>query len=105
DNKDENQTLEHGNLLSCRKNILSFMASPRTAAAVILVRLSPMGEAIEVYWVRRAPQMMFQGGFYAFPGGPLDPEEDARVCAARELFGEVGVRMDATTLIDAARGA
>src|SRR5207247_5263666 len=76
------------------------MASPRSAAAVILVRpspgprslngpgLSPMGEAIEVFWVRRAAQMIFQGVFYAFPGGQLDLEEDARVCAARELFEE-----------------
>src|SRR5499427_5492401 len=77
--------------------ILSFMASPRSAAAVVLVReLSQL----EVFWVRRAPHMVFQGGFYAFPGGQLDPEEDARVCAARELFEEIGVRIDPTTLVE-----
>src|SRR5436309_1063233 len=96
-----------------RKNILTFMASPRSAAAVILVRPSPgatrrplpvgEAEAIEVFWVRRAPQMIFQGGFYAFPGGQLDPEEDARVCAARELFEEIGVRIDPTTLVEVGR--
>ena len=47
--------------------------------------------------------MMFQGGFYAFPGGQLDPNEDAKVCAARELFEEVGVRVDPATLVDVGR--
>src|SRR4030095_14709429 len=76
------------------------MASPRSAAAVILVRETPQ---LEVFWVRRAPQMMFQGGFYAFPGGQLDPNEDVKVCAARELLEEVGVRVDPATLIDVGR--
>jgi glyoxylase-like metal-dependent hydrolase (beta-lactamase superfamily II)/ADP-ribose pyrophosphatase YjhB (NUDIX family) len=47
--------------------------------------------------------MMFQGGFYAFPGGQLDANEDARVCAARELFEEVGVRIDPGKFIDVGR--
>ena len=76
------------------------MASPRSAAAVILVRENP---ELEVFWVRRAPQMVFQGGFYAFPGGQLDPYEDSRVCAARELFEEIGVRVDPAALIDVGR--
>src|SRR5437870_7078433 len=87
-------------LLGLPKNILTFMASPRSAAAVILVREEP---DLEVFWVRRAPHMMFQGGFYAFPGGQLDPNEDAKVCAARELFEEVGVRVEPSTLIDVGR--
>jgi glyoxylase-like metal-dependent hydrolase (beta-lactamase superfamily II)/8-oxo-dGTP pyrophosphatase MutT (NUDIX family) len=76
------------------------MASPRSAAAVILVREAP---ELEVFWVRRSPQMIFQGGFYAFPGGQLDPNEDAKVCATRELFEEVGVRIDPATLTDVGR--
>ena len=76
------------------------MASPRSAAAVILVRGS---DDLEVYWVRRAEKMAFQGGFHAFPGGQLDPEEDARVCAARELFEEIGVRVEPATLIEVGR--
>jgi glyoxylase-like metal-dependent hydrolase (beta-lactamase superfamily II)/8-oxo-dGTP pyrophosphatase MutT (NUDIX family) len=76
------------------------MASPRSAAAVILVREVP---ELEVFWMRRAPQMMFQGGFYAFPGGQLDPNEDVKVCAARELFEEVGVRVDPAALVDVGR--
>jgi 8-oxo-dGTP pyrophosphatase MutT (NUDIX family) len=50
------------------------MASPRSAAAVVLVRENP---ELEVFWVRRAPQMTFQGGFYAFPGGQLDDDSTA----------------------------
>src|SRR5438105_6029376 len=76
------------------------MASPRSAAAVILVRED---DSLQVFWVRRAPHMMFQGGFFAFPGGQLDPDEDAKVCAARELFEEIGVRIDPITLIEVGR--
>jgi endoribonuclease LACTB2 len=76
------------------------MADPRAAAAIILVREQP---ELEVFWVRRAPQMMFQGGFYAFPGGQLDPKEDAKVCAARELLEETGVHIDPDGLIDIGR--
>jgi ribonuclease/clavin/mitogillin len=76
------------------------MASPRSAAAVVLVRENP---ELEVFWVRRAPQMTFQGGFYAFPGGQLDPNEDVKVCAARELLEEVGTRLDPASLIDVGR--
>ena len=47
--------------------------------------------------------MVFQGGFHAFPGGQLDPNEDARVCAARELEEEVGVKVDPAMLRDVGR--
>jgi len=47
--------------------------------------------------------MSFQGGFYAFPGGQLDPNEDAAECAARELFEEIGVQINPATLIDVGR--
>jgi ribonuclease/clavin/mitogillin len=47
--------------------------------------------------------MTFQGGFYAFPGGQLDPSEDVKVCAARELREEVGTRLDPASLIDVGR--
>ena len=86
--------------LGSPKNILTFMSSPRSAAAVILVKETPQ---LEVFWMRRAPHMMFQGGFYAFPGGQLDPNEDAKICAARELLEEAGVRLDPATLIDVGR--
>src|SRR4051794_729342 len=73
---------------------------PKYAAAVVLIRKRPH---LEVFWVRRSPHLMFQGGFYAFPGGQLDSAEDDRVCAARELMEEVGVRVDPASLVDIGR--
>ena len=50
-------------------------AEPRPAASVIIVRDAPPGtpEPIDVYMVRRQRSMKFLGGFYAFPGGKVDP--------------------------------
>ena len=76
------------------------MKQPRSAAAVVLTRKKPH---LEVFWVKRSPQLAFQGGFYAFPGGQLDPSEDDRICAARELLEEVGVRVDPASLMDIGR--
>jgi glyoxylase-like metal-dependent hydrolase (beta-lactamase superfamily II)/ADP-ribose pyrophosphatase YjhB (NUDIX family) len=53
--------------------------------------------------MRRGPRMTFQSGFHAFPGGKLDPNEDARACAVRELFEETGARVEADSLTDAGR--
>lgn len=75
----------------------------RDAAVVILVREGQAG--LEVFWVRRGEAVSFSGGFYAFPGGTLDPadrgvalagapcDEDAalRLCAIRETLEEAGV--------------
>jgi ribonuclease/clavin/mitogillin len=76
------------------------MANVRWAAAIILVRGN---SDLEVFWVRRAPHMAFQPGFFAFPGGQLDPSEDSRVCAARELEEEVGITIDPAVLLDVGR--
>jgi glyoxylase-like metal-dependent hydrolase (beta-lactamase superfamily II)/8-oxo-dGTP pyrophosphatase MutT (NUDIX family) len=77
-------------------------ARPRLASAVVLWRHGPRGR--ELFWVRRGAPLRFAAGFFAFPGGGVDPE-DARVpvrgltgesaaevaAAARELFEETGV--------------
>ena len=76
------------------------MKQPKSAAAVVLIRKRPH---LEVFWMKRSPQLAFQGGFYAFPGGQLDPSEDDRICAARELLEEVGVRVDPASLMDIGR--
>ena len=47
--------------------------------------------------------MFFQGGFHAFPGGQVDPGEDARVCAVREISEEIGVKLDPAALLDVGR--
>src|SRR5947207_13864125 len=54
-------------------------AEPRPAASVLIVRDAPPGapEPIEVYMVRRQRSMKFLGGFYAFPGGKVDPGDAA----------------------------
>jgi glyoxylase-like metal-dependent hydrolase (beta-lactamase superfamily II)/8-oxo-dGTP pyrophosphatase MutT (NUDIX family) len=74
----------------------------RDAAVVILHRRAPHG--LEVFWLKRDRALRFGGGFYAFPGGTVDPGDAAvpvegahgldaalLVAAARELFEETGV--------------
>ena len=58
---------------------------PKPAASVVLVRPAPPGasEAIEVYMIRRQRSMKFLGGFYAFPGGKVDPADGAPAALAR----------------------
>src|ERR1044071_440833 len=81
------------------------VATPKDAAAVILLRAGTDPTNPEVFWVRRSRRMAFLGGFHAFPGGQRDasdaetpvkncedPEGAAMIaCAARELFEELGV--------------
>lgn len=78
---------------------------PKDAAAVILLRHQTDPKNPEVFWVRRSEKLSFLGGFYAFPGGKMDPPDmevqvancadseaaAAISCAARELFEEAGV--------------
>lgn len=80
-------------------------ATPKDAAAVILVRHGEDDSSPQVFLARRSARLAFLGGFYAFPGGqrelsdaeiPVAHLEDADLsamiaCAARELFEEVGV--------------
>jgi glyoxylase-like metal-dependent hydrolase (beta-lactamase superfamily II)/8-oxo-dGTP pyrophosphatase MutT (NUDIX family) len=79
-------------------------ATPKDAAAVILLRHLTDPRQPEVFLVRRSEKLAFLGGYHAFPGGQFDPA-DAEVpvananeelataisCAARELFEETGV--------------
>jgi 8-oxo-dGTP pyrophosphatase MutT (NUDIX family) len=60
------------------------VAEPRPAASVIIVRDAPAGapEPIEVYMIRRQRSMKFLGGFYAFPGGKVDPGDAASAVLA-----------------------
>ncbi|MEP6635908.1 MAG: MBL fold metallo-hydrolase [Acidobacteriota bacterium] len=81
------------------------MATPKDAAAVILLRPDSDPADPEVFLIRRSEKLAFLGGYYAFPGGQFDPcdaevvvENCADVetasaisCAARELFEELGV--------------
>lgn len=66
-----------------------------TPAASVLLTRGP--EARAVYSIRRGARLRFFGGFWAFPGGRLDPTDGPLSPAAllraacRELFEEVGV--------------
>jgi 8-oxo-dGTP pyrophosphatase MutT (NUDIX family) len=57
------------------------IAEPKPAASVMIVRDAPAAaaEPIEVYMIRRQRSMKFLGGFYAFPGGKVDPGDAAPV--------------------------
>ncbi len=75
------------------------MTQPRMSAAMIVRRGS--GDDAEILLVRRAASMRFFGGYWAFPGGavePLDrsfdPSDRRRAtacCAVRELLEEAGL--------------
>jgi glyoxylase-like metal-dependent hydrolase (beta-lactamase superfamily II)/8-oxo-dGTP pyrophosphatase MutT (NUDIX family) len=48
----------------------------RPSAAVVPWRRGPAG-GIEVWWVRRSPELPFMGGWHAFPGGGLSRADAA----------------------------
>lgn len=50
---------------------------PRPSASVVLWRRAPSG-TLEAFWVERGAQLVFMGGWYAFPGGGL-AKDDADV--------------------------
>jgi glyoxylase-like metal-dependent hydrolase (beta-lactamase superfamily II)/8-oxo-dGTP pyrophosphatase MutT (NUDIX family) len=65
----------------------------RAAAVALLWRRTGSG-SLEVFWARRSPKLAFLGGFWAFPGGGVEPS-DASLAAtcARELHEETGVAL------------
>ncbi len=64
-------------------------ATPRQSASLILLRDGERGP--ELLLVRRNPAARFMGGFWVFPGGAVDPGEDHRTAAVRELAEEAAV--------------
>jgi glyoxylase-like metal-dependent hydrolase (beta-lactamase superfamily II)/8-oxo-dGTP pyrophosphatase MutT (NUDIX family) len=50
--------------------------APRVSASIVPWRVGDSGE-IEVYWVRRAAELAFMGGWHAFPGGGLSRSDAA----------------------------
>lgn len=58
---------------------------PRPAASILLVRSAPAeaSEPLEVYVIRRQKRMAFLGGYYAFPGGKVDPQDGVADTLAR----------------------
>ena len=77
------------------------MTAPRPSTAVLLTR--PGAGDLEVFLARRNPELRFFGGYWACPGGSVEPVDEAGGgddealhlrCAARELFEEVGVLVE-----------
>lgn len=56
---------------------------------MILLRRGKPG--FEVFLLRRRKGASFMASAFVFPGGGAEADEDARTCAARELFEEAGV--------------
>jgi glyoxylase-like metal-dependent hydrolase (beta-lactamase superfamily II)/8-oxo-dGTP pyrophosphatase MutT (NUDIX family) len=83
---------------------VSFPPEPDESAIVVLVRDG------EVYLVERPRSASFFPGFYAFPGGGVEDEDERdgelarlRACAARELAEETRVEVDEHELTPAGR--
>ena len=66
-------------------------AQLREAASVILLRRGTGDAPFEVFLLRRRKGASFMASAFVFPGGGADEGEEARVCAARELFEEAGI--------------
>ena len=83
-------------------NLPSPPVEPKPAASVVLVRPAPPGasEAIEVYMIRRQRSMKFLGGFYAFPGGKVDPADGSSAALARcHGLDTVGAETDRKSVV------
>lgn len=73
------------------------MSKNRISSSIILTRATEQGSL--VYLVKRSPKLRFFGGYWAFPGGNIDPidyhdENDSvelalKRCAIRELLEEL----------------
>ena len=70
---------------TARRDVQATPVEPKPAASVVLVRDAPPGspEPLEVYMIRRNRNMRFLGGYYAFPGGKVDPDDGAAAALAR----------------------
>jgi len=75
---------------------------PRQAATVVVLRGG--GERLEVLMGQRTPKAKFMGGAWVFPGGSVDPGEDLRAAAVREVVEEVEITLpDPAALVPFAR--
>jgi 8-oxo-dGTP pyrophosphatase MutT (NUDIX family) len=68
-------------------------AVPRPAATVVVVRGG--SSSLEVLLVQRTPEARFMAGYWVFPGGAVDADEDdPRRSGVRELREETGIELD-----------
>jgi 8-oxo-dGTP pyrophosphatase MutT (NUDIX family) len=76
-------------------------APARDAATVVLLR--PAGDGPEVLLTRRPSTMRFGPDLHVFPGGRVEPGEDALAAAVRETLEETGIELDPRSLAPVGR--
>lgn len=69
--------------------------------SAVLILLRPDGDDASLLLVRRSPTLRYHPGQFAFPGGGLDPGEDALDAAVRECREETGLRLEPRHLVGA----
>jgi 8-oxo-dGTP pyrophosphatase MutT (NUDIX family) len=69
------------------------------AAAVAICVVERSDEEPAFLLTRRAPRMRAHAGQWALPGGSLDEDESPAVAALRELDEEVGLSLDASSVL------
>ena len=67
--------------------------------SAVLILLADGANGAEVLLTRRSMNLRSHPGQVSFPGGRLDPGEDALTAALRETHEEVGVRPDQVTVV------
>lgn len=78
------------------KNISSVMdKSKRIIYAVAGVLCDSFGKVL----VSLRPNHVPQGGFWEFPGGKIEPDETSLQALCRELWEEVGIRVESANMI------
>jgi 8-oxo-dGTP pyrophosphatase MutT (NUDIX family) len=76
--------------------------TPREAATVVVLRGG--AERLELLMAQRTPKARFMGGAWVFPGGAVDPGEDLRATAVREVAEETQIALgDPAALVPFAR--
>lgn len=69
------------------------MSIPTFRAAAVLVPVVQREARLELWLTVRAAGLSSHAGQIAFPGGALEPGEDAVEAALRETFEEIGLRI------------
>jgi 8-oxo-dGTP pyrophosphatase MutT (NUDIX family) len=75
------------------------VAIPGSRRAAVLVALLPGPEGAEVVLTRRSVTLSSHRGEIAFPGGRIEPGEDAVTAALREAHEEVGLDPALATVV------